>query len=105
MQTQERDVPKLSPLENRWLPPTEAAKYLGVEVGTLSKWRSGGKGPIYSAGLGRDPRYRLSDLMDYMASKMASNTREAHTIRCEHKAFEGQHYTLRRSKRAGRGGA
>lgn len=102
MQTQERDVPKLSPLEDRWLPPAEAAKYLGVEVGTLSKWRLRGKGPIYSAGLGRDPRYQLSDLMAYMASKMASNTREAQTIRREHKAFEGQHYTL---QRAGRGRA
>lgn len=105
MQTQERDVPKLSPLEDRWLPPAEAAKYLGVEVGTLSKWRLRGKGPIYSAGLGRDPRYQLSDLMAYMASKMASNTREAQTIRREHKAFEGQHYTMRRPKRAGRGRA
>ncbi|WP_332640875.1 helix-turn-helix domain-containing protein [Brevundimonas sp.] len=105
MQTQERDVPKLSPLEDRWLPPAEAAKYLGVEVGTLSKWRLRGKGPIYSAGLGRDPRYQLSDLMAYMASKMASNTREAQTIRREHQAFEGQHYTMRRAKRAGRGRA
>ena len=102
MQTQERDVPKLSPLEDRWLPPAEAAKYLGVEVGTLSKWRLCGKGPVYSAGLGRDPRYRLSDLMAFMSSKMASNTREARTIRREHNAFEGQHYTMRRLKRPAR---
>lgn len=104
MQTQERDVLKLTPLEDRWLPPVEAAKYLGVEVSTLSKWRLCGKGPIYSAGLGRDPRYQLSDLMAYMASKMASNTREARTIRREHRAFEGQPYTMRRSKRPCRAG-
>lgn len=102
MQTQECDVPKLSPLEDRWLPPAEAAKYLGVEVGTLSKWRLRGKGPIYSAGLGRDPRYQLSDLMAYMASKMATNTREARAIRRDHKAFEGQHYTMRRPMRPAR---
>lgn len=102
MQTQEYDVPKLSPLEDRWLPPAEAAKYLGVEVGTLSKWRGSGKGPIYSAGLGRDPRYQLSELMSYMASKLATNTTDARTIRREHKAFEGQHYTMRRPTRPAR---
>lgn len=99
MQTQERDVPKLSPLEDRWLPPAEAAKYLGVEVGTLSKWRLRGKGPAYSAGLGRDPRYQLSELFAYMASKMAANTREAKAIRSEHKAFQGVPYTMRRPAR------
>jgi len=103
MQTQVRNVPKLSPLEDRWLPPVEAAKYLGVEVGTLSKWRLRGKGPVYSAGLGRDPRYQLSDLLAYMTSKMAANTREANTIRKEHKAFEGVPYTMRRQARPGRG--
>jgi len=102
MQTQERDVPKLSPLDDRWLPPAEAAKYLGVEVSTLSKWRLRGKGPAYSAGLGRDPRYQLSELLAYMASKMATNTREAKTIRREHKAFEGVSYTMRRPTRPAR---
>jgi hypothetical protein len=81
MKTDERDVPELSPLDNRWLPPAEAAKYLGVEVGTLSKWRLRGVGPRYTAALKRDPRYRLSDLMAHMTSKMASNTREAKTVR------------------------
>ncbi len=105
MQTEERDMPKLSPLDDRWLPPAEAAKYLGVEVGTLSKWRLIGKGPIYSAGLGRDPRYQLSELMIYMTSKMATNTREAQTIRREHKALDRQRYTMRRPKRPGSGKA
>ena len=99
MQTQECDVPKLSPLEDRWLPPAEAAKYLGVEVSTLSKWRLRGKGPIYSAGLGRDPRYQLSELLAYMTSKMAATTEEAKTVRKAHKAFEGQPYSLRRATR------
>lgn len=101
MQNQERDVPKLSPLDDRWLPPAEAAKYLGVEVGTLSKWRLRGKGPLYSAGLDRDARYQLSELMGYMASRLAANTREAKTIR-EHKANEGLRYTMRRSTRPAR---
>lgn len=102
MKSEERDVPQLSPLENRWLPPVEAARYLGVEICTLSKWRQRGIGPIYSAGLGRDPRYQLSELMAYMASKMASNTREARMVRREHKAVEGRPYTMRRPTRPAR---
>jgi hypothetical protein len=91
----------LSPLEDRWLTTQEAATYIGVKVETLSKWRLRGLGPCYSAALGRDPRYRLSDLLDYMVTKMATNTREAKTVRREHKSFQANRYTLRRGGRFG----
>lgn len=71
----------LTPLEDRWLNAKEAARYIGVEVETLSKWRSIGKSPPYSATLPRDPRYKLSDLIKFMSAKMATNTRQARTLR------------------------
>ena len=40
----------------------EAAKYLGVKLDTLAKWRQLGKGPPFSDALGRDPRYHADDL-------------------------------------------
>jgi len=66
---------------DRWLTAADAAHYLSVSVTTLSKWRAAGIGPQYSAALGRDPRYRMSDLEAFMDSKMATNTREAKTLR------------------------
>ena len=92
----------LSLLDDRWLTTQEAATYIGVKVDTLSKWRLRGLGPRYSAALGRDPRYRLSDLLDYMATKMATNTREANAVRREHKSFAGGPYTMRRGGRPAR---
>ena len=86
----------LSPLDDRWLTAKEAAHYLAVKVEMLSKWRLRGMGPRYSAALGRDPRYRLSDLVDYMTTKMAANTREARTFRRERVSVDGARYTMRR---------
>ena len=98
MKNDERDTPSLSPLENRWLTAEEAAAYIGVKVETLSKWRLRGHGPRYSAALRRDPRYRLSDLMDHMAAQMVSNTREARTVRISY-AADHSPMTLRRPTR------
>lgn len=69
--------------EDRWLSQQEAARYLGVEVSTLAKWRSLGQGPAYSCALKRDPRYRLSILDDFMEAAVATNTTEARTRRRE----------------------
>lgn len=44
------------------LTAAEAARYLGVKLSTLAKWRQRGIGPHYSARLGRDPRYHQDDL-------------------------------------------
>ena len=66
---------------DRWIASKEAAAYIGVEVSTLAKWRQRGVGPRYSCALGRDPRYRLSDLEDFMVESLAGNTVEARTLR------------------------
>lgn len=52
----------------RGLTAREAAEYLGVKESTLSKWRTLGKGPRYSCALGRDPRYALADLEEFLWS-------------------------------------
>lgn len=83
MTPQDQTTITLTPLEDRWLTAKEAAIYIGVAVETLSKWRLNGKGPSYSARLQRDPRYRLSDLIKFMSAKMATNTRQARTVRRE----------------------
>lgn len=68
-------------MEDRWLSQHEAARFLGVEVATLAKWRSQGQGPEYSCALRRDPRYRLSVLDDFMQAAVATNTVDARTRR------------------------
>lgn len=102
MKTDERDAPNLAPLENRWLTAEEAANYIGVKVETLSKWRLRGQGPRYSAALRRDPRYRLSDLMEHMTAKMATNTREARTVRRDDEPRDLYPTTIRRRQRPDR---
>ena len=67
--------------KGRWLSSREAAEYLGVERSTLAKWRQRGVGPRFSCALGRDPRYRMSDLEEFMTCDMATNTAEAHHLR------------------------
>lgn len=42
--------------------PAEAAKYLGVAVGTLSVWRSVGRYALPFVKVGRRVKYRRSDL-------------------------------------------
>lgn len=87
---------------DRWLTAFEAADYLSVSVLTLSKWRGNGSGPRYSAALGRDPRYRMSDLVTFMDSKMVSNTIEARTARrgwTQHQPVTNYPVTARRRGR------
>ena len=79
----DREGERINPLQDRWLTAAETARYLGVKVETLSKWRLRGVGPKYSASLRRDPRYRFSGLEEYMTSGMASSTTEARTVRRE----------------------
>jgi hypothetical protein len=71
---------------DRWLSSKDAAIYLGVETCTLAKWRQQGVGPSYSAALGRDPRYRLSDLEAFMADDLVGNSIEAKTRRRQKRA-------------------
>lgn len=51
---------------------TEAAHRLGLRPGTLRTWRSAGKvGQPPFVRIGRQVRYRASDLADYMAALSA----------------------------------
>jgi hypothetical protein len=63
----------------RGLTAKEAALYLGVKVSTLSAWRSAGKGPRYSCALGRDPRYAVPDLEEFLwgAGRVVQNSVQA----------------------------
>lgn len=64
-------------VEDRWCSSKEAARYLGISPTTLSTWRMKGAGPRYSATLGRDPRYRLSELAGFMEAGLVANTVQA----------------------------
>jgi hypothetical protein len=70
----------------QWLTSAEAAAILRVKPSTLAKWRqlsSNGcfKGPPFSAALGRDARYRRSDLDAWLEEGMAHSTVEAKLVR------------------------
>ncbi|WP_082385060.1 MULTISPECIES: helix-turn-helix domain-containing protein [unclassified Citromicrobium] len=47
----------------------EAAKYLGVHPGTLTRWARTGMGPTYLRVGARGIRYRKSDLDAYLAEQ------------------------------------
>ena len=44
----------------------EAAKYLGCTAGTLAIWKCTKRYPLPYVKIGRNVRYRLSDLMDFI---------------------------------------
>lgn len=56
--------------------PTEAARRLGVQPGTLHNWRWAGRGPRFVK-LGSRVRYRLTDLADYLDERTRSSTSDA----------------------------
>ena len=59
--------------EKKLLTEAEAAEFLGVSPGTLSVWRSKGKGPSYSK-IGSSVRYNLASLLGYIErNKIAIN--------------------------------
>ncbi len=51
----------------------QAAKYLGLAVSTLNKWRCLGEGPIFIK-MGRAVRYRQKDLETYIKGHSLSCT-------------------------------
>lgn len=65
--------------EQKFLTPNEAAEYLHVHPNTLSKLRIYGGGPTYlKLSLGRAGKvlYRVSDLEEWLESKVRRNTSE-----------------------------
>ena len=57
------------------LPPKDAANFLRVSVSFLAKARMRGDGPPYVK-LGRSVRYRESDLVHWMKSRLRLSTSE-----------------------------
>ncbi|MGQ9688047.1 MAG: helix-turn-helix domain-containing protein [Desulfobaccales bacterium] len=53
--------------QDRYVNDVEAAKILSSSAQTLRNWRHLGRGPAYSK-RGRMIRYRVQDLLDYMAA-------------------------------------
>ena len=59
-------------IQDRFLTRKEAADYLNTKTATLAEWASRMKcGPPFFK-VGRQARYRLSDLESWLASKMVS---------------------------------
>ncbi|QOJ01329.1 MAG: helix-turn-helix domain-containing protein [Phycisphaeraceae bacterium] len=58
----------MATVDDRLMPPDEAAEYLGVSLSTLSNWRVLRIGPAYTKA-GRLIRYRVSALVAYLASR------------------------------------
>jgi len=52
------------------LTPREAAKQLGVSPGTLAKWRCNKTYPLKFTRIGYRIRYRLSDLISFVESRL-----------------------------------
>ena len=50
---------------------TDAARSLGMSVGTLVAWRGNGTGPRYVR-CGRSVRYRASDLAEYVGTNVVA---------------------------------
>lgn len=51
----------------------QAAQYLGLKESTLEKWRVIGAGPVFVA-LNRAVRYRESDLLAFIESRVRTST-------------------------------
>jgi excisionase family DNA binding protein len=55
--------------EDRLFTPAETAKYLGVSIATLAKWRCLGTQQLPFVRAGRLIRYRLTDVHKYLDSR------------------------------------
>jgi len=62
---------------SRLLIPKEASEFLGVPEKTLATWRSERRGPQFIKIENRHVRYRLSDLENYIASRIVE-TEQSH---------------------------
>jgi predicted site-specific integrase-resolvase len=54
--------------------PNEAADFLGLKVGTLAVWRSVGRYDLPYTKVGRYVRYRETDLVNFLNSRMRTHT-------------------------------
>lgn len=61
-------------LTNRLVNEKEAAQFLGYTVRALQNWRLRGGGPSFVKVSSRSIRYRLSDLGEWVESRIVSST-------------------------------
>ena len=63
--------------DNSMCTAKQAADFLGVTVGTLEVWRSTGRHAIPFVKIGRNIRYKISDLEKFLTSRTFTNTSQA----------------------------
>ncbi|KAF0218569.1 MAG: hypothetical protein FD174_2869 [Geobacteraceae bacterium] len=63
-------------VQDKLLKQAEVKELLQVSDATLETWRHKGQGPRFCK-VGKSVRYRLSDVMAYIDSRMHSSTKEA----------------------------
>ncbi len=56
--------------------PEDVARHIGVPAKTLAQWRYLGTGPTFIK-VGRNVRYRWSDVASWLAARSHSTTRSA----------------------------
>ncbi len=66
---------EVEPSKSIILTTPQAARYLGLAVSTLNKWRCFGDGPKFLK-LGRAVRYRREDLDAFVMSRQLGSTAE-----------------------------
>lgn len=74
---------QISNLEDRFLTESEASKLVGFSKNTLRAWRVSGRPGSEDAPKfikhGRSVRYRLSDLLSWMASHKSNNSTSSYS--------------------------
>lgn len=64
-------------VDDRLVDEAEAAQILGCRKQTLGVWRSTGRYDLPFVKIGRNVRYRVSDLLAFIDSRTVSSTNEA----------------------------
>ncbi|HEX7600615.1 MAG TPA: helix-turn-helix domain-containing protein [Polyangiaceae bacterium] len=60
--------------DERLLSTMEAAHYLGLDTGTLKRWRTRGAGPSYMKVSANRARYSLESLRAFLAARKRQHT-------------------------------
>lgn len=68
------DVIPATRSDSIWLTPAQAAKYLGVAVSTLAKWRVAGSGPPFHRPRPRMVRYSRIEIDEWLGARHRSTS-------------------------------
>ena len=72
--TTETSFPTASRFESNMLTSEQAAKYLGINPGTLAVWRSVKRYEIPYYKVGKSVRYRMEDLNKFLSAGRVDNS-------------------------------